>query len=1028
MLVLGESGGGKTHLMHAFRNQVHGQHLGYCGYLQLTTGLDDYPRYMLSNLIESLDQPYNEFDSETSSLMHLSNALAESSPVLRAERDSLRNDEFDRDALGDLVAQIADNVIADERYSSLDLQLIRVLIYLQRYEPSLKSRALSWLRCEDLSSRDRNQLGGVPRRDDPEKMLADLGQIMSQLQGLSLVVCIDQLEELHNMEDTGQRFRRAMQTVCSLAERVPSSIFVVSCLEDFYTDLSKHLTRSATDRIEKADPVPVTLEAHRTLSETQALVARRLRFLYQESDVDFDESEPTYPIPAAAIEALANQRSRDILLWCGEYRRRCVAAGKIVDANPSDDASRDRASQNGLAEVSVDSNPISEPVSTLSNVAKTEPTAVEPAPPAVVDVIELEQLWNEFRVNRQDRIPDSNNELVQLLSWSIRQCSHEITTGHKFATDVDDWTVAVEIEAADSSVEILLVGLCNQVPQGGCLGRRITKLEELAGEHRIVVARSTAYPKSAKSKIVVQLGKLIARGGRKTVVEDSDWRMMSAFHAFSNEHSNRPGFAIWRQSECPLSRLKSMRMTLDLDNLKPISENAQGSTKTDDWGTSLDAIAAEVEVELNAIAPVTSDSTTTSSAPRSDALNAVNELEIGVVARLREEPVTIAPNALKTHAAFLGGSGSGKTTLALNIVEQLLIRKVPVILIDRKGDLGGYARSEFWSQSLPQARNSVREELRKKVAVQIYTPGHPDGKPLSIPMIPEGLHEQASFEQRSLAQHASNALGSMMSMKRSGADGPRLAVLDQAIRLVAEVTEGAATLSDLIEFIDGPDPALSNALGRLDAKHLKKLVDNLVTLRLTRGHLLEKSGEPLNIDALVQPQDGRVPLSIVNTKFLGDNAGIEFWVAQFLMTLSRWTSQHPSEDLQLAVMFDEADMYLPAQRQPATKPLMEDLLKRARSAGVSVFLATQSPGDLDYKCRDKIRTWFVGRVKEKTALDKLKPMLSECKVDISAKLPVQQTGEFHLLQDGQVTPFRAHQSLLKTEQLSEQETLKLARG
>jgi DNA helicase HerA-like ATPase len=152
------------------------------------------------------------------------------------------------------------------------------------------------------------------------------------------------------------------------------------------------------------------------------------------------------------------------------------------------------------------------------------------------------------------------------------------------------------------------------------------------------------------------------------------------------------------------------------------------------------------------------------------------------------------------------------------------------------------------------------------------------------------------------------------------------------------------------------------------------------------------------------------------------------WVSQFLMTLSRWTSQHPSDKLQLAVLFDEADMYLPAQRQPATKPLMEDLLKRARSAGVSVMLATQSPGDLDYKCRDNIKTWFVGRVKEKTALDKLKPMLSECQVDISSKLPVQQTGEFHMLQDGNVSPFRADQSLLKTRQLSEQETLKLAKA
>lgn len=73
---------------------------------------------------------------------------------------------------------------------------------------------------------------------------------------------------------------------------------------------------------------------------------------------------------------------------------------------------------------------------------------------------------------------------------------------------------------------------------------------------------------------------------------------------------------------------------------------------------------------------------------------------------------------------------------------------------------------------------------------------------------------------------------------------------------------------------------------------------------------------------------------------------------------------------------DEADIYLPAIRQPATKARMEDLLKRARSAGVGLFLATQSPGDFDYKCKENVRTWLIGRVKEPRAIEKLKLMLA----------------------------------------------------
>ena len=125
-------------------------------------------------------------------------------------------------------------------------------------------------------------------------------------------------------------------------------------------------------------------------------------------------------------------------------------------------------------------------------------------------------------------------------------------------------------------------------------------------------------------------------------------------------------------------------------------------------------------------------------------------------------------------------------------------------------------------------------------------------------------------------------------------------------------------------------------------------------------------------------------------------------------------------------LFDEADVYLPAQSQPATKAPMENLLRRARSGGLGLFLATQSPGDLDYKCRDNIRSWFVGRVTQTVALDKMKPLLSDARVNISTRIPAQKVGEFHLIQNGQPTGFKAHQAFLHTDQVPEHEILTLA--
>ena len=150
-------------------------------------------------------------------------------------------------------------------------------------------------------------------------------------------------------------------------------------------------------------------------------------------------------------------------------------------------------------------------------------------------------------------------------------------------------------------------------------------------------------------------------------------------------------------------------------------------------------------------------------------------------------------------------------------------------------------------------------------------------------------------------------------------------------------------------------------------------------------------------------RDGRTRLSIIYTGFLGDNENILFWVSQFLSEALRFCQRNPNDELQAVVMFDEADLYIPANAKPATAEPLQSLLKRARSAGLGLMLATQSPGDLDYRSRDQITSWFIGRVREDTALRKLKAAFqSESGLDPAAVLPGQTVGEFHLVQEGLV--------------------------
>src|SRR5262249_37769431 len=135
LLMLGEAGSGKTHLMRAFRNELHAQGKGYVGYMQMTAYTDDYSRYVLGNLIESLDKPYDEPRSPTPGLMRLSNALAESSRDGADALDRLREAGPGHRELDELVRELADRLALDPRFASIDYDLVQALLYLQAANP-----------------------------------------------------------------------------------------------------------------------------------------------------------------------------------------------------------------------------------------------------------------------------------------------------------------------------------------------------------------------------------------------------------------------------------------------------------------------------------------------------------------------------------------------------------------------------------------------------------------------------------------------------------------------------------------------------------------------------------------------------------------------------------------------------------------------------------------------------------------------------------------------------------------------------
>ncbi|MEZ4683160.1 MAG: AAA family ATPase [Caldilineaceae bacterium] len=988
LLLLGESGAGKTHLMRAFRNQTHEQQKGFFSYMQMTSAVSNYARYVLRNTIDSFDKPYYEPFGTTTGLIKLSNALAEDGAAVSAnELTRLRESELSPDALVDLIYPIADRIVALERFQGIDIDLIRALLYLQPGQPAINAKIFKLIRCEPLTTYDSKVLGGMAARaqeDDPLRMLQSLARLIQAVTDGALVICLDQLEDIHGMDEAATRFRRAVQTIVTLAE-IPNVVVVLSCLGEFYAILQQNLPKSHIDRLE-LDPTPIRLTAEREEDEVEQIISRRLQYLYELTETEIGDNCLLHPFPEETSRALAGQSTRAILEWCRLQREKSIETGNPPFIGP-----------------------------------------LPPPPPP--PLVELSQFWSDHLTKNVD-LPEADHEYLYLVGKSIEHCGKELGNGYDFATQISGDYLTTTIQAAPESItETLLLGMCQKSAVGGALAKQIEALEETAGDQVPVVLRTTEFPSNPKTKIAQQIGQFISAGGRRAQVADSDWRAMIAMQSFTQQYGNHAEYQTWLQAEQPLSQLPSLQQILDLKNLQttiPAKPNGGSPTTTTGAGSApgqhIPATPANGTVN-GTHAPIP----TAVLPPRTA------DILLGQTRTALPTPVELSQEALVRHAAFLGGSGSGKTTLALTLIEQLLLRGIPAILLDRKGDLCSYANPDAWAQApTDPTLTALRQQLREQINVAVYTPGTiaAQGRPLSIAVTPPDLDQLPSMERQQIANFCATALGGVMGYKPSGLDKNRIAILGQAIAVLSEVqSAGTLSIEQLIDFIADPDPLLVNAIGALDPKHCKKLAEDLQTLSLMSGYLFDTAQEQLSVEQLLgSTQAQKTQLSIINLGALGDNANILFWVSQFLLDLNRYAQKNPSNKLQAVVLFDEADLYLPAVGKPSTKEPMESLLKRARSAGLGILLATQSPGDLDYKSRDQISSWFVGKVKETTALNKLKPMLSEAKVDVTSKLANQQVGEFFAIRAGEVTSLQAQMSLIRAEQVPVERIQALAGG
>ncbi len=1014
LLMLGASGSGKTHLLRGFRSYVHEYGRGFIVYAQLQSGTDDYGRYLLQHLVDSLARPYAGPSGERTGLHELASGLPRLvDQPLRSRIECLADETWDSPAsLNEYVNQLTDDLLRETDLASFDPDLLRIMLYALHPDQRTTSRVYKYLRCEDMSAYDRKWIGDVVPRtgdDHPYWMIRELGRLASVTQGAALVLMVDQADLAGFEAASNRMFRRAIDTLYRIVSEIPSAVAVVACLSNLYDTVRPELSRPALDRLEK-DPPIARLQINRSYAEIEAIVARRLSWLFAERGTMHRPEEPAYPIPEAQLKQLENRRTRDILEWCHQFQAQCAAAGKIVDLDD-------------------------------------EGVISDPPPRNDADLDQIATAWNDAMHARGIDVPDEEDEILAVIGTAAKACADEVRL--TFTTPPrKNGALRVQLSAAVESAD-LAIAVTNRGYQRGSFAGQIDALRKSAGRATPVAVRTLKFPHGEASDQVI--AELLKAGGRRVYVDASALRALVAFQQF------QPAFPpdrvmAWRQRDRPISTLSAMVEIFDLDRLRAarLVETAGNAASSSDgppresWAPGAPSAATEPAPrpaqEANAsIGPAPSGESASNRARRASVLTPpvvpppgapaagsvpapAAQLRIGVSTGFQAEQRMMALGALLRHTGILGSSGSGKTTLALNLIEQALEQDVAVILLDRKGDLGGYANPDWWQRTADPKR---ARELAERIDVRLFTPGTRGGRPLSLPVIPD-LARVPDHERDRMVQYAAHALAAMMRFGTGAADTARLAILTQAIAVLAARPRPGGIV-ELIALVEDRDDELVARAGRYDDRLFKRLVQDLETLRLSDADLFDPSGEPLTAETLIgRSPAGKVPLAIASTRFLGDVSRIQSWVAHLVGCLSRYAARTPSSVLRTLFLLDEADLFMPAgSAKPPSKEPLQDLLKRARTAGLGLVLASQSPADFDYRSRELINTWFLGRIADQRSIDKMKPLF-EHKPFIRGKLGLLEAGRFIMMQDGDAFDLERGPSLMRTEQLPETDLMVLA--
>ena len=305
-----------------------------------------------------------------------------------------------------------------------------------------------------------------------------------------------------------------------------------------------------------------------------------------------------------------------------------------------------------------------------------------------------------------------------------------------------------------------------------------------------------------------------------------------------------------------------------------------------------------------------------------------------IIAKSKEEFISLNPGMLNRHGVITGASGSGKTVSLKVIAETLSSAGIPSIVMDIKGDLSGCAKVGEMNENIEKRVTKLGlEEINyelKKFPIRFWDVYGESGHPIRL----------------TVSDMGATLLSIILGLSEAGES-----LLSIAFKIAEDRKDPIITLGDLkvvLQIIAENAQKLSVQYGNINPVSINTIIRKITVLECDNGErLFGKPNLDLNDLMKTTEESGSGYINIIECRELIKTPTLYASLLVWLLTAFYERMPEVGDlDKPKAVLFlDEAHLIFSEMNKEVIKKITQ-IIKLIRSKGISVFFISQSPADI----------------------------------------------------------------------------------